>query len=1033
MRVRVRTGLRVALTTGWSLLWSLLLFVTGLLGPTDLVLAQPAQESQKTVRWGDEFTEVVVEMGEGLVAVIDKKSGQNLLGSGPSRIYVTLDPTREKRAVSGPTEWEVQDKTLVLRSFLDDVVVEELLTLRPGAGRAWVERQVRLYSDSPHVVRGVHFGVNIAGLGQPRWNHKNMVVHGPLAAVYWGVFDYGQYQPGGSREFSHESRVIAKLGPGYEPVVVGTQYLFATEGKGAGAIHDFYRIIQFAPPPDTPGWLRGRVMYSGHPGGRIESLFADVGGFDAFRGQLSHLHELGVDLVWLLPIFQFNEPPNRSFAIPYGVYDYFRIEDVLGGEKAARAYIEAAHELGMKVIIDMVPHGGFTPLFHDHPEWLTYDEQLKPYAIFGWGADYSQPGWQQVQREVARLWTERLDVDGFRIDVAAPNEPNWALARPSASTLGGGIGMAKAIRDGFRSVKESPLIYSEIVSGAGTGEIEHSAYVDLNYGWSYFNRITELWGGYAPLRGWPSALKRLFYDEHLAFPPGYLIARFITNHDMTRDYGRPIIRFGPGLANALMSIAAFVDGVPLIYQGQEIGVGETLRAIFEVRKAVPQLIHGVPLYQATQASPGVFSFARVSEEGYAVPVVNLNEYPLEAEIDVSDLTLPEGVWARDVVSGDAFAVVSGKIRLPLEAFGAAVLLFVDDAPDDAGGSIEGVAAPRFQWIDGEIVSPQMRVKVSEWGWPERVVVGSGDGADVFMEAPALVIGESLGELANALPFFPPINRPVRLVSPAQIVVDEKGETGGSVVQARSRAVWSDRRQEVPMVVEVGYTPEGEGLRVDVQITLGGRLELRDGIFELYWGVPATQTWAVNTVYGMYHDSFKQLSPNWLGSRAYGWEAEVIWKGRYVPYRLWSSALHPLHEQAPFLAFMAGERALALSVDPGSADLYLSDGTDLRRSYPVVHLTWADPLRPAPLVDPVRAGAATRVEAVAAGAPAATSTAAETTGTGAATRTSGTGQTVFEAGHVFSFSMLLVAAGGELAEIKRWAGAPFTYRLPEVRR
>lgn len=977
----------------------------GLVSPA---MAQMLREDGTTIRWGNEFTDVVVEKGEGLVAVIDKKTGQNLLGSGPSHIYVTLDPSREKQLVAGPRKWEVDSETLVLRSEVADVVVEELLTLRPSVDRAWVEREVRLYSDTSHIVRGVHFGVNIAGLGPPRWHHNNMVVHGPLAVAYWGSVDYGRHQPGGSSEFSHESRVIAKLGPEYEPVVVGTQYLFATEGKGPEAIHDFYRITRFAPPVDTPDWLRGSVMYSGHPGGRIESLFADVGGFDALKAQLPHLHDLGVDIIWLLPIFQFNEPPNRSFEIPYGVYDYFQIEEVLGGEEAARAYIDEAHHLGMKVIIDMVPHGGFTPLFHDHPEWLTYDEDLRPHAIFGWGADYSQPGWQKVQRDVARLWAERLDIDGFRIDLGAPDEPSWDLDRPSASTLGGGIGMVRAMRDGFRAVKERPLIYSEMLSGPGTGEIEHSAYVDVNYGWSFFNRITELWGGNAPLRGWPSALKRLLHDEYLAFAPGYLFARFITNHDMTRDYGRPIVRFGPGMANALMSIAAFIDGIPLIYQGQEIGVGETLKKIFETRKALPQLVHGVPLYQATKASPGVFSFARLSEEGYAVPIVNLNAHPLEAEIDVSDLPLSENVWAHDVMTDSWHPLVDGQIHLPLEAFGAAVLLFPEEAEvpsqtadEDKTGETrdERVALP-FQWSDGEIVSLRMRITLSEWGWPAQVTVG--DDA-LFMDSPTLAIGESLLDTVNALPLFPPLNRPVRITSPAEIVRGKDWVGEGTSMRVRSQAIWSDRRQEVPLDIEVEYTPVGEGLKVDVVITLQGELELRNGMIELYWGIPATKTWALNTAYGLYHDALRQLSPNWLGSRAYGWESDHVWRRRYVPYRLWSSVVHPLHEEAPFMAFMNGERSLTLLVAQESADLYLSDGTDLRKPHPFLHVTWLDPLRP------------------------------QASESSEETEQPALESTMFPAGHSFAFSLTLVPSERGFEEIKEWAGGPFTYRLPQVRR
>ena len=113
-------------------------------------------------------------------------------------------------------------------------------------------------------------------------------------------------------------------------------------------------------------WTRDAVIYQMNT-----RQFTSEGTFAAAQEQLPRLAEMGVDIVWLMPIHPIGEEKRKgSMGSPYSVLDYRAVNPDLGTEEEFRAFVERAHELGLKVILDWVANHSACdrPLLAEHPE-----------------------------------------------------------------------------------------------------------------------------------------------------------------------------------------------------------------------------------------------------------------------------------------------------------------------------------------------------------------------------------------------------------------------------------------------------------------------------------------------------------------------------------------------------------------------------------------------------------------------------------------------------------------------------------------
>lgn len=288
------------------------------------------------------------------------------------------------------------------------------------------------------------------------------------------------------------------------------------------------------------------------------------GTFDGVRADLDRIAGMGVNCIWLMPIYPVGQlNANGTHGSPYAVADYFDVHPEMGTLDNFKAFVDAAHERGIAVILDWVAnHTAWdNPWISDHPEWYTTD---------GAGNITHPPGtnWTDVadlnfdvapmraeMLKAMRFWVDEVGVDGFRFDYAAGVPASfWATMHAQFSGQGL-ILLAEA---------EEEWLHTE-------------AGFDLSYSWTGLTALKQvLVSGQTAYR-----IGEAFLTEQTWLPSGDFRLRFSSNHDETSwEAPAAVLYGGTAEAQVAQAISAFLPGVPMFYNGQEVGSTQYLN-LFE--------------------------------------------------------------------------------------------------------------------------------------------------------------------------------------------------------------------------------------------------------------------------------------------------------------------------------------------------------------------------------------------------------------------------------------------------------------------
>lgn len=300
-------------------------------------------------------------------------------------------------------------------------------------------------------------------------------------------------------------------------------------------------------------WVRDAVIYEVYP-----RSFSDAGGFAGIERGLDGLADLGVTVLWLMPIHPVGRKAHKgSLGCPYAVSDYYAVNPEFGTLDDFRRLLDATHARGMRLIIDLVAnHTGWDgPLISEHPEWYARGEDgaiRSPLADWSDVAqlDYSRRDLREYMIEMMCYWVGDIGIDGFRCDVAGMVPTDfWEAARAELDTLRAVLMLAE---------DDSPR--------------QHVRAFDLTYDWRTYDSLGRAVAG----RFGVGDMRDILHDESLLFPRGSLRMRFSTNHDKNAWDAPAMTRYGPALASTAAALTYALPGVPLIYNGQEVG---NLRAL----------------------------------------------------------------------------------------------------------------------------------------------------------------------------------------------------------------------------------------------------------------------------------------------------------------------------------------------------------------------------------------------------------------------------------------------------------------------
>lgn len=298
----------------------------------------------------------------------------------------------------------------------------------------------------------------------------------------------------------------------------------------------------------TPEWVRDAVIYE-----VFVRNFTPEGTFRAVIPRLPELKALGVTTLWLMPIHPVGELHRKgTFGSPYSIRDFFAVNPEYGTEDDFRALVQAVHDQGMHVIIDFVAnHTAWDNAWlQEHPDWYTRDstgQVVAPVADWTDVADlnYDNPEVAAEMKRALTYWVREFDIDGYRCDVAE---------------MVPGTFWSDAIAE-LRAIKPVLML------AEGAAPELHAYGFDLTYAWPFYHQLKEVWNG-APA----SELVALVDSVDALLPDGAARLRFTTNHDETAWDAPPVVLFdGQEGARAAAVVAFTLPGVPLVYNGQEVG------------------------------------------------------------------------------------------------------------------------------------------------------------------------------------------------------------------------------------------------------------------------------------------------------------------------------------------------------------------------------------------------------------------------------------------------------------------------------
>ena len=283
--------------------------------------------------------------------------------------------------------------------------------------------------------------------------------------------------------------------------------------------------------------------------------FSSEGTFQGVINRLDSVKALGANTIWLMPIHPIGViKKNGTYGSPYAVKDYFSTNPTYGTIDNFKKLVEVAHNRGLAVVIDWVAN--HTAWDNDwitaHKDWYTQDGGgniiIPPGTNWADVADlnFNNQNMRQEMISAMKFWVKTANIDGFRCDYAngVPDD-FW-----------------KQAIDSVNKVKQNLIWLAE-----GSLKSQINAGFQMNYSWDFYGTLKSVFTGTSA-----TAVFSTHTAEYSGFPTNGKKLRFTTNHDETSWDKTPPELFG-GLegAKAASVLAVFMGGIPLLYNGQEVG------------------------------------------------------------------------------------------------------------------------------------------------------------------------------------------------------------------------------------------------------------------------------------------------------------------------------------------------------------------------------------------------------------------------------------------------------------------------------
>lgn len=407
--------------------------------------------------------------------------------------------------------------------------------------------------------------------------------------------------------------------------------------------------------PTVPEWSKDAVLYEVNI-----RQYTPEGTLNAFSKHLPRLKAMGVDILWLMPIHPISKINRKgTLGSNYAVADYRAVNPEFGTMEDFKNLVKAVHGLGMHIIIDWVPnHTGWdNPWITEHPEWYTQDasgkivDPINPETGESWGwtdvadLNYENAEMRKAMIDAMSYWVTETNIDGFRCDVSHGVPLDfWKNANSALNN----------IRPLFM------LAESEVPALRNEGGFL------ADYAWNFKDLCNAI------AKGEKKAFDINAYLalDQAAYQHGYHIY-FTSNHDENTWAGTEFERLGEG-HQAFAVLCATLDGMPLIYSGQETAFDERLEffekdtiewegneygdfytTLFDLKaknKALWNGDAGGKPQSISMQDEDVFAFYREKDGDKIIVVINLSAEEKNVQLENDSLDGPyNNVFAKGTV------------------------------------------------------------------------------------------------------------------------------------------------------------------------------------------------------------------------------------------------------------------------------------------------------------------------------------------------------------------------------------------------
>lgn len=418
-----------------------------------------------------------------------------------------------------------------------------------------------------------------------------------------------------------------------------------------------------------PEWSKNATIYEVNV-----RQFTPEGTFKAFETHLPRLKAMGVDIIWLMPINPIGvEKRKGTLGSYYSVKDYYGVNPEFGNLEDLKALVKKIHGMGMYVIVDWVAnHSSWdNALAKDHPDWYskTPEGNFQPTPWYDWediiDFDYDKPELRKYMTDALKYWVKEADIDGYRCDVAGFIPVDfWENARAELDEI-------------------KPVF----MLGEWESRDLHKKAFDMTYSWSLWDKMHAVTKDHKSLGG----LVEYMAHDVSTFPRDAYRMTFTENHDKNSWEGNQYSNFGEGL-EASMVLAGTVNGMPLVYSGQEAGLNRSLKffdkdliewkkhpfaaiytKLFNLKhknQALWNGNYGGEMIRIFNDKPEqVLSFSRSKNENQVIPIINYSDKPVTVKLNSK---YQKGTYKE--LFSNADYVLKGDDLITLKPWGYLVLI-----------------------------------------------------------------------------------------------------------------------------------------------------------------------------------------------------------------------------------------------------------------------------------------------------------------------------------------------------------------------